>query len=201
MILAVLVGVPLFAAFAQKTGPVAQVLAIAWAIIVGVALVICMSVVNVFARDFVLTTMFARGAKVLEAWNTVIPILKANVGQSILYIGMLIIIGIVTGIGSFVAVLAVMLAFAIPAGILALIGWGIYAASGNHWSAGLIAYSVIVGTPLFLAFLYASTCAMQPFLVFRKTYTLVVLGQADPALATVPIPPATGPRVMPEDGI
>jgi hypothetical protein len=140
-----------------------------------------------------------REVRVLEAWRIVIPLLRANFGQSLLYIGMLIVIGIVTGIGSALVALIAVVAFLIPGGILGAIGYWIWSASG--WSVATIAYTIVASIPLVLAFIYATTCAVQPFNVFRRAYALVVLGQADPSLATVPIPPTDGPRLMPEHGV
>ena len=186
IILAVLIGAPLLAAFARFHGDFgpAQTLAIIWAVLAGIAILIASAVVDVFARDFVVTAMFVRGVKVIEGWRIVMPIIGANAGQSALYVLMLIVIGIVTGIGSLIVLIAVGIVFAIVGVLFALIGYGIYTAGG--WSPVLIGYSIVMGLALLLAFSYAMSCAMQPFMVFRRTFALVVLGQADPSLATVP---------------
>lgn len=196
-----LIGLPLAMAFLTKADIATKVIAVAWAVIVGLATMIFASATHIFARDFVLATMFVRGVKVLEAWSVVMPILRANVGQCVLYLLLLIVISFVTSIGTFIILACVMIAFLIPAGLLALIGWAIWAASGQHLSPVLIGYAATVGIPLLLAFSYALTCAIQPLYVFRRAYALVVLGQADPSLATVPIPPTSGPRLMPEHGV
>lgn len=199
-VLGVLVGLPIAAVIMMKLDTAATVVIVVWCILVGLAGVIAAAVTDVFARDFVLTTMYVRNVGVLEAWRTVIPILKANAGQSALYIGMLIVVGIIVGIGSALAAMIALIAFLIPGGVLALIGWGIYALSDNHWSAAMTAYTVVVGIPLLLAFAYAVSCVTQPFVVFRRTYALVVLGQADSTLAALPLPPAGGPQPTPEPG-
>lgn len=186
IILAVLIGAPLLAAFARFHGDFgpAQILAIVWAVLAALVVIIGANVVDVFARDFVVTAMFVRGVKVIEGWRIVMPIIRANAGQSALYVLMLIVIGIVTAIGSLLVMIAVGIVFLIPMGLLALIGYAIYSAGG--WSPLLIGYSIVMALALFLALGYAMTCAMQPFMVFRRTFALVVLGQADPSLATVP---------------
>lgn len=199
--LGVLIGLPLIAGFSTHAGSAAEALAVAWAVCVGIALLLCIVLIEIFARDFVLATMFVRGIRVMEAWGVVLPLLKANAGQCALYILLLIVISVVVGIGAAIAVLAVGLAFVIPGGLLALIGWAIWLGTGQHMSAPIIAYSVIIGIPLMFAFAYVLTCAIQPLQVFRRSFALVVLGQADPSLVTVPIPPTDGPRLMPEDGV
>ena len=201
LVLAFLVGLPLAGAFLGHAGTAAQAVAVVWSVAVGSIILLLSSAVNIFAEDFVLTAMFVRGIRVMEAWRIIIPIIKENLGQSILYILLLIVIGIVSAIGGMFAGLAVGLVFILPGGLLALIGAGIYAASGDHWSPALIAYASTFGLALLLALVYALQCAVQPFLVFRKAYALAVLGQADSSLATIPLPPTNGPRLMPEHGV
>lgn len=196
----VLIALPVVLAFIAETSLVVRIIAVAWAVIVGLAIIVFASVTQIFARDFVLSTMFARGVKVMQAWRTVIAIIRANAGQSVLYLLLLMVISLVSTIGTFIALAFVGLAFLIPGGVLAVIGWAIWAASGQHWSPVLIGYAATMGLALVLAFSYTLVCALQPFLVFRRAYALVVLGQADPSLATIPIPPATSPRPMPETG-
>lgn len=197
--LAVLVGLPWIAIIMTDAGTGAKIVVAVWSVLVGLPIIVGMILVSIYASDFVLATMFVREVRVLEAWRIVIPLLRANAGQSLLYIGMLIVISIVTGIGSALVGLVAVVAFLIPGGILGAIGYWIWSESG--WSVATIAYTVVAGIPLVLAFIYATTCAVQPFNVFRRAYSLVVLGQADPSLATIPIPPTDGPRLMPEHGV
>lgn len=189
---AVLVGAPLLAAFVGFRGQfgAAHVLAIIWAVIAVIVIVIAAGVIDVFAGDFVTAAMFVRSVRVVDGWRTVLPIIRANAGQSVLYVLMLIAIGIVTAIGSIIVMIAVLIAFLIPGGVLALIGWAIHSAGG--WSPLMIGYCAIMGLVLLLAFGYVMSCAMQPFVVFRRTFALVVLGQADASLATVPETPPQG---------
>ncbi len=186
ILMAVLIGGPLLAAFLGFRGEFGapQVLAIVWAVIAFAGVSLVTVVIDVFARDFVTAAMFVRNVRVIDGWRIVLPIIGANVGQSALYILMLIAIAVATGIGSIVVLIAVGIAFLIPGGLLALIGWAIYSAGG--WSPLMTGYTAVMGTVLLLAFSYAMSCAMQPFVVFRRTYALVVIGQADPTLATVP---------------
>jgi hypothetical protein len=185
--LGTLVGLPLAAVFVGHMGTAAVVIAVIWAILVGIACVVVMGAASVFADDFVLPTMYVRNVRVLEAWRIILPVLKANAGQSVLYLLLLIVIGIVTGIGAVLIALAMLLVFALPGVALGAIGYIIYQAGANTWTATLIAYTAIFGSALLLAYGYATTCAMQPLTVFRRSYGLIVLGQADPSLTTVPV--------------
>lgn len=198
--IAILIGVPaalLFPLFHTMTA--IAILGIVFLIILLVILVITAAIISVIARDFVLTTMFVRNIKVIEAWHIVLPIVRANAGQTALYILLLIAYAVVAAIGGMFVVMAVMILFLIPGGLLALIGYGIYSMSGSVWSAPLIAYAALFGTALFLAFVYVAECSMQPFIVFRRAFALVVLGQADQSLVTVPIFSYQGPT--PGEGV
>lgn len=200
IILLAIAALPPIVAFVTNANLAVKVITVIWAVIVGLATILSAALADIFSRDFVLTTMFVRNVRVLEAWDTVIPILKANAGQIVPYLLMLMVISIASSIGAVICVLAVGLVFLIPGGLLALIGWGIYSASGQQWSAALIGYSIVAGLPLLLAFVYAATCALQPLYVFRKSYALVILGQAEPSLATIPVPPAGAPGLAPQNG-
>lgn len=150
-------------------------------------LILAISVIAVFAEDFVVPVMFARRVGVLEAWRIVRPILSANKGPSALYILFVIVIAIGTAIVGLFAGLAVLIAFIIPGGVLGGIGYLIYNAAGRNWTSQVfLLYAIPAGALLFVAFAYAANCVMQPAVVFRRAYSLTVLGQADSALALLP---------------
>lgn len=196
----ILIGIPaalLFPLF--HTATAIAIIGIVFLVILAVVLIVAAGVISVIGRDFALTTMYVRNIKIMEAWQVVMPIVRANAGQTALYMLLLIAYSFIAAIGGMLIVLAVGIAFLIPGGLLALIGYGIYTACGSTWAAPLIAYAALIGSALLFAFIYAATCAMQPLLVFRRTFALIVLGQADPSLATVPTYP--NPGTMPGEGI
>ena len=184
--LGILVGLPLMAVFIPEgVGMGAKVVAVVWAVIIGIALIILMSIIDIFARDFVVTAMYVRGIRVMEGWRTVLPILKANAGQVVLYILLLIAFAIASGIFGLVVFLASALLFAIPVGILALLGYLIGLALHLTWTPLVIGIVVALGLPVFFAFIYFVQCAVQPAMIFRRAFPLVALGQADPSLVTI----------------
>jgi len=184
IVAALLIGVPLGLIFVSMRHGSMLVLGIVWAVVVGIGLAIAVGVIGVFAQDFVTAAMFARGVKVLEGWRIVLQIVRANVGQSALYVLLVVAIGIALGIASLFAMLFVGIAFLIVGGVFALIGYGLYTAGG--WSPLLIGYSVVMGFVLLMAFCYVLNCVLQPIIVFKRTLALVVVGQAAPSLATIP---------------
>lgn len=183
----VLIGLPILGLFLAHltSNTAAIVVTVIWGFLVGLPLLLGATVIDVFARDFVATAMFARNVRVIEGWRIVMPILRQNAGQSALYVLLLIVISIATGIAALFVLLGVGIVFLIVGGLFALIGYGIYVTGGSTWSAILIGYIALMGTALLLAFCYTMSCVTQPLEVFRRTFALVVLGQAEPSLATV----------------
>jgi hypothetical protein len=112
---------------------------------------------------------------------------------------LLILIAVAIGMAMYgvLALLVVGLALAIPVGLLALIGYLIWQAAHLTWTPATIGVVVSLAVVVVFAFLYAGQCALQPAMVFRRSLSLVVLGQADDTLVTVP----TGnvPPVLPQE--
>jgi hypothetical protein len=129
--------------------------------------------------------MYVRRVGVIEGWRTILPILKANAGQTVLYLLMLIALGIVIGIFGLMVFFISAVIFAIPVGLLAGIGYLIWTAANLTWNPLTIAVAVTFGGLALLAFIYFVQCAVQPAIIFRRAFALVVLGQADPSLATI----------------
>jgi len=193
-VLVAFVGLPIvLAVLAGKSGRGPTViLAVLWAIGVGVPIALLSTLVDVFTRHFVLPVMYVRRVGILRAWGIFWPILKANAGQMVLYvlirIGLAIIIGLV-GIAAFVTVLMVAM---IPLGALVLVGYLVGTALGLSWTLPVIVSVAGFALMAVLGLVYLSSCVVQPADVFAQAYPLVILGQADPSLATIPVetPPA-----------
>ena len=194
--LGLLVALPLILVFAlaPEAGTGAKVAAVVWAVIIGIPLIIIAIVIEIFATDFVTPVMYVRGVGIIEGWRVVRPILRANVGQAALYLLLLIGLGIVMAIFGIVVALLLALVLLIPVGLLVLPGYLIWQAGGLGWTPPVIGIAIGLGVIIFLGFIYLLQCAVQPALVFRRAYSLVVLGQADPSLVTVPTgtPPPAG---------
>lgn len=197
--ISVLIGLSIFFLFVTHltSNITAIVVAVIWCLLLVSPLIIVSAIIDIFARDFVSAAMFVRGVGVIQGWRIVLPILRQNMGQSALYVLLLIAIGLALGVAVLFVLLAVGVVFTIIGGMFALIGYGIYAAGGGSWSVALIVYAVAMGSILLLAFSYAMSCATQPLEVFRRAFSLVVLGQADASLATVPVNPPMQTRYRP----
>lgn len=196
IILGVLVALPILSVFVfvPDVGLGLKVGVTIIAALIGIVVIIGAGITDIFARDFVVTTMYVRNLKVLEAWRVVLPILRANAGQIILYLLILIVIAICIGIAGIFIALAVMLALLIPVGLLVLIGYLIFMAAHLTWTPVVIGIAATLGIIVLLGITYLMQCAFQPLGVFRRSFALIVIGQADPMLVTIPtgtIPPGS----------
>lgn len=199
LLLGVLVGAPLLTVFviARNVGAAAKVAAVVWAVLVGIAMILFACVIEMVVSDFVSTAMYVRGVGILEGWRIILPTLRANVGQVILYILLLIAFGIGIAIASVIVALTTMLIFAIPFGGIALAGFLIGKAIGLTMSIPVIAVIATYALAVLLTYSYTVSCLLQPAVVFLRAFSLVVIGQADPSLATIPTGPA-GPALVTE---
>jgi hypothetical protein len=188
-ILIILVGFPLLFAFVlMHNAPDAlQVLSVVWAVMAGLPIIFVTSIIGAIARDFVSNAMYARGTGIMAAWKVLLPILWANIGQVILYFLLLLVFSVGIGIASLFAAIVMLMILAIPFGGLALIGYLIGTALHLTWSPPVMAvvalYAGIVGA----IFAYLMSCVMQPAMVFLQAFSLIIVGQADPTLETIPI--------------
>jgi hypothetical protein len=160
--------------------------AIVISVLLLIPVIIVLAVIDILARDFAATAMYKKNLKIMEAWKMTLPLLRENVGQTALYFLLLIVFGMAAGIAEIIVMLGSLVAFAIPVGILALIGYLIYTAVGAAAQTTLIILGVVLGVCLAFAFGLFVSAAAQPVYVFRRAFSLIVLGQADPSLATIP---------------
>ncbi|HUV05740.1 MAG TPA: hypothetical protein VMX94_11615 [Armatimonadota bacterium] len=192
----ILAGLPLLVVFVPATSVATKVAAAVWAGMIGILLSILAAIIQILAKDFLVPAMYVRQAGVIEGWRTVLPALTANVGQTLLYLLMLAALGIgITAVG-LIAALVLLVALAIPVGLLALLGYVAGQAAHLTWSPPVIGMAGALGLIVLLGYTYLFQCVMQPAYVFRRCFSLVVLGQADPSLATIPLetPPTTPPE-------
>jgi hypothetical protein len=170
------------------TSPVAaKILAVVAAAAIGLPFIFLAILAAWLADEFVTAAMYARGIKVVQAWGVVLHVLGMNVGQTVLYLLLLMAIGLGIAMASLFAVLLTGLVVAIPAGLVALIGYFIWQAVHLTWTPVVIGVTATVGAVFLAVWIYATQCVIQPLAVFRRSFTLVVLGQTDPSLVTIPI--------------
>ncbi|MHB1455955.1 MAG: DUF7544 domain-containing protein [Armatimonadota bacterium] len=185
----VIVGIP--ALIAYTTYHSSTALSIGCMIIGGllfITLAILGGVIDIFARDFVITAMYVKNLRVMDAWRTVMPTIRANKGQITLYVLLLIVISIASAIISIFALIIAVILIAIPAGILAGLCVLLALSLSLTWNPFTITAVSILGVIVLIVFSYVLVCMMQPLLVFRRVFSLNVLGQLDSELITLEIP-------------
>lgn len=183
--LAGLVGLPLAFVFVSRCSGVAKVLVIVWSVMVGIIIILATALIGIFAKDFVVPAMYVRNVGVLEGWRTVLPLLKSNIGQTVLYVLMLMLIALGIGILSIPVVLVVLIAVLFPLGILAAVGYLIGHTLGLSWTAPVIGAVAAIACVVLACLIFLVVCILQPAHVFRRSFSLVVLGGANAELALV----------------
>lgn len=166
---------------------------VGFGILIFLALVIFAAVIQVLTNHFVIAVMYARNVRILQAWREFWDILRLNKGQVVLYLLMRIGLAIATSIASLFALIPGVLVAAIPGAIIAII---IFALLSAKALGAAIITGVILGLPVVCLFIFAVNFVMQPALVFLRAYPMAMLGQADPALVTIPIGP---PQLRPPE--
>ena len=191
----VIVGIP--ALIAYTTYHSSTALSIGCMVIGGllfITLAILGGVIDIFARDFVITAMYVKNLRVMDAWRTIMPTIRANKGQIALYVLMLIVISIASAIISIFVLIIAAIIIAIPVGILAGLCVLIALSASLTWNPVTIAAVSVLGVIVLFAFSYVLVCMMQPLLVFRRVFSLKVLGQLDSELETLEIPAPVAPQ-------
>lgn len=156
-------------------------------VLIFIALAILAVVVQVLTNHFVIATMYVKNIRVLQAWREFWGILRSNAGQVVLYLLMRIGLAIATAIAALFALIPGLIVAAIPGVVVGAI---ILVLLSLHVSTPVVVITgVILGLPIVFLFVFAVNFVMQPAYVFLRAYPMVMLGQADPALVTIPIGP------------
>ncbi len=158
---------------------------------------LCMLVLVVLAKDFVVPIMAVDGVGVMEGWRRLLDRVKAEKAGFAGYLGMKVVLSIgasvVFGILSGIAALVVIIPVGIAAGVILIVCKG----AGLGWNAFTITAAIVAGT-LILALLFcviALVCV--PVAVFFPAYAMYFLAdrfpplhaRLYPAAPPLPIPP------------
>ena len=168
-----------------------------------IAFVICMAVITVMTKDFVIPLMVIENVTTLEGWRRLWPRVKAEKGGYAGYIGMKIVLAIAAGIIFGIISLIVLIIVAIPFVLLGLAVGVVVAGTGLSWNVYTITLAVIAGIILFAIIFYVASLVSVPVAVFFPAYGIHFLASRHPGLdallhpapPTPPLPPA--PEVPP----
>jgi hypothetical protein len=173
------------------------------------AYTICVAVIRVLTKDFVVPYMVVEGVSTVEGWRRFWPRMKAELGSYAGYIGMKIVLAIAAGIifGIITAlVIGIPIVFVVMAGVLIGVG---AAGAGLTWNAFTITLVVVVGIIGFVIVVYLAALINVPGVVFFPAHGIhflasrypgldALLHPAPPAPAVPEIPPPMPPPLPPE---
>ncbi|PSP78412.1 hypothetical protein BRC81_07655 [Halobacteriales archaeon QS_1_68_20] len=135
-----------------------------------------------FTSAFVVPAMVLEDCGVLAGWRRFLPVLrreyKEYVAFALVYVALLIIVGIVTGVA--VGIGAILLV--IPFGVVALIAVSLL---GTASTAG-IALLVVVGVLWLLSVIALFAFVQVPVVTFLRYYSLFLLGDTEESLDLIP---------------
>jgi hypothetical protein len=153
----------------------------------GIAAVIT---IQVLVKDFVVPQMALEHATVREGWNRLwVMISEEKLGYAG-YLGMKLVLALAAAVGLGILTFIVFLILLIPVGgvgIIAVLGG---AAAGLSWNPVTIAIAIVLGTLIFLCFMFLAALISVPATVFFPAYSIHFFAERYPALHAVLHPPA-----------
>jgi uncharacterized membrane protein len=199
----VLVGVPL--AFAFSVGwlqhPKEHIFQLVFGgIFLGFALlvfVIVLAVIYVLTKDFVIPQMALENIGAFEGWRRLWPMIQAELGGYVAYIGMKIALAIAAGIVVGIATVILGLIIAIPTVGLSLLAILTGKSAGLTWNAYTITLAIAVGSVLLAGFMYLVSLISVPFIVFFPAYSIYFFASRYRPLSAVLYPAPPSPSVLP----
>jgi hypothetical protein len=162
--------------------------------------VLALAVIFVLTKDFVVPQMALEDIGVIEAWQRLWWMIKAEKGGYAGYIGMKIVMAIGAGIVVGIATLILGLIIVIPTALLSIVAIITGKTAGLTWNAYTITLAVVVGCVLLAGFLYLIALISVPVIVFFPAYSIYFFAARYPALsaALYPAPPApAAPQIQP----
>ncbi|HEV2021627.1 MAG TPA: hypothetical protein VGQ94_03780 [Terriglobales bacterium] len=157
---------------------------------VGGALLIAAVLVGVFNKDFVVPLMALEDLSAMEAWRRLLPMLKSEKGSYAGYIGMKIVLAIVSGIVFGILGLFALIFALIPLAILGIVVAALVVALGLTWNPFTIILAVLVGATGLFGLFWMMTLVSVPSVVFFQSYTLHFFGSRYARLGAMLAPPA-----------
>jgi hypothetical protein len=157
---------------------------------------ICVAVVHVLTKDFVVPQMALEDIGAVEAWRRLWPMIQAEQGSYAGYVGMKIVMAIGAGIVIGIASVILVLVLAIPTAFFGIIAVLTGKTAGLTWNAFTITIAVVVGCILFAIFMYLIALISVPVIVFFPAYSIYFFAPRYRPLSLVlyPLPP---PQIEP----
>jgi hypothetical protein len=193
-----LLGLPLLAMFGMGwfTDPREHILGF---VLIGVvvlfvflAAIFALMLVQVLIKDFVVPQMALEGLTVGEGWNRLRGMMREEKSSYAGYIGMKVVLSMVSGFVLGMATLAVMVVLLIPfggIGVLAVVGGS---AAGLTWNPLTIALAIVGAALALLCFFVLTALVSVPAIIFFPSYSMHFFAERYPALKTAMTTPSVG---------
>lgn len=136
------------------------------------AYVIAIALVHVLTKDFVVPQMALEGITAVEGWRRLLPLLRTEQRDYVVYIVMKIVLAIAAGILVGITTFILFLLIAIPVAGVVIAGVVAGKAAGYTWSALTITAAVVAGCILLALFFFLVSLISVPVLVFFPAYSI-----------------------------
>jgi hypothetical protein len=149
------------------------------------------SVVLGLTTDFVVPAMFVEDRGVLDGWRRIWPVVRDQPKQTVAFVVVKFVLGIVVSLAVSVAVLLTALVVVIP---FALVGGGLVLALSAAGVGGAVPVAIagLLAIPLVLVLIVAALSLQVPAIVFVRYYSLSVLAMLDSELDPAGLDPSNG---------
>ena len=204
MTVVIVIGGPLLAAFVSggftkghlSSGAIG---AIAWAVLSFLVLMVGSLVLWVLLKDFVVPMMQLENESFEGGFRRVLRAVCEEKGAFAGYIGMKVVLRIGAMFFLGIIIIALLIAFAIPVGIVIYFLVTATKAGTLIWSFGNIVLAVIAGIIVFICFMYAVGVAGSPITAFFPSYSLYFFAGRYPLLEQILFPPPPPPLAPPPE--
>jgi hypothetical protein len=195
----IVIGIPVACAWASgwfahpRDHVVGLVLSGAALLLVLFVLLVCMAVIHVMTKDFVVPQMALEEISAVEGWRRLWLLLKAEKGGYAGYIGMKLVLSIGAGVAVTIVALIALFVLLIPVGgvgVVAVLG---AKAAGWTWNLYTIALAVVLGCIAVAIFFCVISLISVPIIVFFPAYSIYFFAQRYPPLASLLWPEAPAP--------
>jgi hypothetical protein len=163
------------------------------------AFVICLLILEVLSKDFLVPQMALENISAFEAWRRLWPMMKQETGGYAGYLGMKVVMAIGAAVIVGIVTAILLLVILIPVGGLGVVAVLTGKAAGLSWNAYTITVIVVVGSVVVAGILYLFSLISVPVIVFFPAYSIYFFAGRYPALAALlyPTPPTPPAPVVP----
>jgi hypothetical protein len=156
-------------------------------------LVVCLAVIQVMTKDFVVPQMALEDISAVEGWRRLWMLLKAEKGGYAGYIGMKLVLAIGAAVAVTILALIVVFAVLIPIGGVGIVAFLAGKAAGWTWNFYTIMAAVFLGCIALAIILFVLSLISVPVIVFFPAYSIYFFAQRYPPLASLLWPQPSAP--------